>query len=160
MGRIVAAVLFALTLANSVSAKIGETRIEAEARWGKPAFEKGPVSYYHTETWTILQAYGDQGDAVICGYYKSGISGTDARNFDLLNFPDVKVWNQLPGSAENSTQQWVSEDGQSCILVGIVYKDGVKLDCRMYFTEKGTEIAHTQGLEDEPRVDIEKQTTN
>ena len=27
-------------------------------------------------------------------------------------------------------------------------------------TEKGTEIAHRQGLEDEPRIDIEKQTTD
>jgi hypothetical protein len=29
----------------------------------------------------------------------------------------------------------------------------------MYLTQKGTELAHSQGLEDEPRIDIEKQMT-
>jgi hypothetical protein len=160
MGKIQIAIFSTLILATSSYAKIGETRREAETRWGKPAFEKGPLSYYRTERWTILQAYTDQGDAVICGYYKNGITDADAVNFDLLNFPNVKIWKQLSDSKGNLTKQWISEDGQSCIVVGTVYKDGVKLDCRMYFTEKGTEIAHSQGLEDEPRIDIEKQTTN
>ena len=69
MATLLTAILSALTLATSVYAKIGETRIDAKARWGKPTFEKGPVSYYYTESWMILQAYDDQGDAVICGYY-------------------------------------------------------------------------------------------
>ena len=161
MAKLLTAILSALTLTTSVYAKIGETREDAETRWGKPAFEKGPVSYYYTENWMILQAYDDQGIAVICGYYdKKGITDDDARKLDLLNFPDIKVWKELPNSRGDSTKQWISNDGQSSIVAGVVFKDGIKLDCRMYLTEKGTEIAHSQGLEDEPRIDIEKETTN
>jgi hypothetical protein len=161
MAILLTAIFSALTLASSAYAKIGETSAEAEARWGKPAHEKGPVSYYYTENWMILQAYDDQDNAVICGYYnKKGITDDDARKLDLLNFPDVKVWKELPNIGGDSTKQWISDDGRASIVAGIVFKDGIKLDCRMYLTEKGTEIAHSQGLEDEPRIDIEKQTTN
>jgi hypothetical protein len=161
MATLLTAILSALTLATCVYGKIGETRIDAETRWGKPAFAKGPVSYYYTVSWMILQAYDDQGDAVICGYYNSrGITNDDAIELDLLNFPDIKVWQELPNSGGGSTKQWISDDGQSCIVTGVVFKDGIKLDSRMYLTKKGTEIAHSQGLEDEPRIDIEKQTTN
>ena len=69
MAILLTAIFSALTLTTSVYAKIGETTIEAETRWGKPAFEKGPVSYYYTENWMILQAYDDQDNAVISGYY-------------------------------------------------------------------------------------------
>jgi hypothetical protein len=161
MATLLAAIFSALTLATSVYAKIGETPAQAEARWGKPALEKGPVSYYYTENWMILQAYDDQENAVISGYYnKKGITDDDARKLDLLNFPDIKVWNELPNIGGDSTKQWISDDGRASIVAGVVFKDGIKLDCRMYLTEKGTEIAHNQGLEDEPRIDIEKQTTN
>jgi hypothetical protein len=160
MAILLTAILSALTLATSVYAKIGETRIEAETRWGKPAFEKGPVSYYYTENWMILQAYDDQGNAVICGYYNKGITNDDARKLDLLNFPDIKVWKELPNTGGDSTKQWISDEGECCIVAGVVFKDGIKLDCRMYLTEKGTEIAHSQGLDDQTRIDIEKQTTD
>jgi hypothetical protein len=159
MATLLTAILSALTLATSVYAKIGETRIDAKARWGKPAFEKGPVSYYYTESWMILQAYDDQGDAIICGYYNDKrITNEDALKLDFLNFPDIKVWKELPTSG-GATKQWISDDGQSCILTGVVFRDGTRSECRMYLTQKGTELAHSQGLEDEPRIDIEKQMT-
>jgi hypothetical protein len=108
----------------------------------------------------ILQAYDDQGDAVICGYYNDKrITNDDALKLDFLNFPDIKVWKELPTSGDGSTKQWISDDGQSCILTGVAFKDGTRLECRMYLTQKGTELAHSQGLEDEPRIDIEKQMT-
>jgi hypothetical protein len=160
MTKILTAVLAALTLTTVAQAKIGETRIEAEGRWGKPAFEKGPLSYYFTQNWMILQAYDDQGTAAICGYYNKELTNDDARKFDLLNFPDVKAWKQLPDSDAEMSKQWISDDGQCCIVSGTALHDGVILNCRMYLTEKGTEIAHSQGLMDEPWVDIEKQTTN
>src|ERR1700722_18022536 len=159
MKKILTAILVALTL-SSAYAKIGETRLEAESRWGKPAFEKGPLSYYFTQNWMILQAYDDQGTAAICGYYNKVITDDDARNFDFLNFPNVQIWKQLPESGTETSKQWISDDGQSCIVAGTALHDGVNLGCRMYLTEKGTESAHSQGLVDEPRVDLEKQTTN
>jgi hypothetical protein len=161
MTTILTAILSALILADTVYAKIGETRLQAETRWGKPAFEKGPLCYYFTQNWMILQAYDDQGTAAICGYYNSkGISSDDAQEFDLLNFPDVKVWQQISKIASDTMKQWVSDDGLCSIVAGIVFRDGTKLDCRMYLTEEGTEIAHSQDLVAEPRIDMEKQTTH
>ncbi|MEA3163333.1 MAG: hypothetical protein QOE88_1151 [Verrucomicrobiota bacterium] len=71
----------------------------------------------------ILQAYDDQGDAVICGYYNDKrITNDDALKLDFLNFPDIKVWKELPTSGDGSTKQWISDDGQSCILTGVVLR--------------------------------------
>src|ERR1700722_18193943 len=160
MTKISAAIFAALLLTISVYAKIGETRVDAENRWGKPTFEKGPLSYYYTENWMILQAYDDQGIAAICGYYNKEITNDDARKLDFLNSPNVTLWKQLPESGAEMAKQWISDDGLSCIVAGTTVHNGANLDCRMYLTEKGTEIAHSQGLMEEPRIDIEKQTTH
>ena len=160
MTKMLIAIFAAQTLTMSVNAKIGETRTDAESRWGKPSFERGPLCYYFTPNWMILQAYDDQGTAAICGYYNKEITNDDARTLDLLNFPNVKIWKLLPDIGAEMAKQWISDDGQCCIVAGTAPHDGANLDCRMYLTEKGTEIAHNQGLIEEPRIDMEKQTTN
>jgi hypothetical protein len=75
--------------------------------------------------------------------------------------PVTPVFAENTGATLISAQtEPISDDGLCSIVAGIVFRDGTKLDCRMYLTEEGTEIAHSQDLVAEPRIDMEKQTTH
>lgn len=159
MNKLVLAALLVPTLGF---AKLGDTRDEAEARWGKPISSQDATYGYETNKYTFVQMYGTDGKCFVSMYYKKDgllIEKTDSDRLDAVNVTKSGItWHEIDSGSPGITQ-WNSQDDSVAIIAGLVPKGNQNVYCRGYLTAAGFAYVKEHGFL-ATTSDVEKETTN